>query len=112
MNIIVLLAIMQVILFFYTQYNTLIRVHIHVNTYITYLSEKKGDKHMNGIIEKEAVITQGEYVTATTHAEEFHLTPGQQYKVLGYNGDILVKNDLGKEEYYSLEYFEEYQEMY
>lgn len=45
---------------------------------------------MNGIIEKEAVITQGEYVTATTHAEEFHLTPGQQYKVLGYNGDILV----------------------
>ena len=67
---------------------------------------------MNGIIEKEAVITQSEYVTATTHAEEFHLTPGQQYKVLGYNGDILVKNDLDKEEYYSLEYFEEYQEMY
>lgn len=111
MNIIVLLAIMQVILFFFTL-NTTPHSSAYSYKHIYNIFQKKGDKHMNGIIEKEAVITQGEYVTATTHAEEFHLTPGQQYKVLGYNGDILVKNDLGKEEYYSLEYFEEYQEMY
>lgn len=85
MNITVLPVIMRVI-------QHLIRVHVYVNIYI--MSFRKEMNNMNRNVEKEIVITQGEYVTATTHAEEFHLTPGQQYKVLGYNGDILIKNDL------------------
>lgn len=67
---------------------------------------------MNGIMEKVPQITAGETVTATEHARQFNLTPGKKYTVLGYNGDIRVKNDLSIEDYYSLEYFEEYQDLY
>lgn len=68
---------------------------------------------MNGVIKNTvAVVKIGQPVTANKHAEDFNLTEGRKYTVLGYDGDILVKNDLGYEEFYSKEYFYEYQELY
>lgn len=68
---------------------------------------------MNGV-KKDivAVVEIGQPVTANKYAEDFNLTEGRQYTVLGYDGDILVKNDLGKEEFYSKDYFYEYQGLY
>lgn len=68
---------------------------------------------MNGVIKNTVVVVKtGQPVTANKHAEDFNLTEGRKYTVLGYDGDILVKNDLGNEEFYSKEYFYEYQELY
>lgn len=68
---------------------------------------------MNGVIKNTvAVVKIGQPVTANRHAEDFNLTEGRKYTVLGYDGDILVKNDLGYKEFYSKEYFYEYQELY
>lgn len=67
---------------------------------------------MNGVIKNVAVVKIGCPVTATKHAEEFNLTEGRKYTVLGFDGDILVENDLGKKEYYSMEYFDEFSELF
>lgn len=74
---------------------------------------RKERKTMNGVIKDIVVVVKiGQPVTANKHAEDFNLTEGRKYTVLGYDGDILVKNDLGNEEFYSKEYFYEYQELY
>lgn len=63
---------------------------------------------MNGVINK-VVVNLGEPVTATTFAEEFNLTADKEYKVLGYDGEcLLIRNDVGAEEWYSIDYFREY----
>lgn len=67
---------------------------------------------MNGVIKNITVIKVGHPVTANEQAEQFNLTNGHKYIVLGYDGDILVKNDLGNKEYYSKEYFVEFQDLY
>ena len=67
---------------------------------------------MNGVVKNIAVIKTGLPVTANERAEQFNLTKGQKYTVLGYDGDILIKNDLGNEEYYSKEYFDEFYDLY
>lgn len=68
---------------------------------------------MNCVKKDTVVVVEiGQPVTANERAEEFNLTEGRQYTVLGYDGDILVKNDLGNEEFYSKEYFYEYQGLY
>lgn len=67
---------------------------------------------MNGVIKNITVIKVGHPVTANEQAEQFNLTNGRKYIVLGYDGDILVKNDLGNKEYYSKEYFVEFQDLY
>lgn len=68
---------------------------------------------MNGVKKETVVVVKiGQPVTANERAEDFNLTEGRQYTVLGYDGDILVKNDLGKEEFYSKDYFYEYQGLY
>ena len=68
---------------------------------------------MNGVKKDTVVVVEiGQPVTANERAEDFNLTEGRQYTVLGYDGDILVKNDLGKEEFYSKDYFYEYQGLY
>lgn len=68
---------------------------------------------MNGVKKETIVVVEiGHPVTANERAEDFNLTEGRQYTVLGYDGDILVKNDLGKEEFYSKDYFYEYQGLY
>ena len=57
-------------------------------------------------VTKTEVIELQEYEEANEHAEDFNLTAGQKYKVLGFDRDcIKVKNDLGNEEWYSLDYF-------
>lgn len=67
---------------------------------------------MNGVI-KTAVVYLGEPVTATPFAEEFNLTADNEYKVLGYDGEcLLIKNDVGAEEWYSMDYFREYAERF
>jgi len=44
------------------------------------------------------LVSIGEYIQATEGGEEFNLTPGRKYKLLGFDGDcIKVKNDLGIE---------------
>lgn len=53
------------------------------------------------------VVKIEEYAEANKFAEDFNLTVGKKYKVLEFDGDcIKVKNDLGIEEWYSLDYFE------
>jgi hypothetical protein len=57
-------------------------------------------------IEEIENITLEEYEEANEHAEDFNLTAGKEYKVLGFDGDcIKVKNDLGIEDWYSIDYF-------
>lgn len=52
------------------------------------------------------IIAIEEYAEANKTAEDFNLTVGKKYKVLGFDGAyIKIKNDLGNEEWYSLEYF-------
>ena len=67
---------------------------------------------MNGVVKNITVIKTGLPVTANERAEQFNLTKGRKYTVLGYDGDILIKNDLGNEEYYSKEYFDEFYDLY
>lgn len=67
---------------------------------------------MNGVVNNIAVIKTGLPVTANERAEQFNLTKGRKYTVLRYDGDILIKNDLGNEEYYSKEYFDEFYDLY
>lgn len=48
----------------------------------------------------------GDMIVANAYGEEFKLTCGKEYELLGYDGDcIMVKNDLGNREYYSVDYF-------
>ena len=59
-----------------------------------------------GNVKKDVKIE--EYAEANEFAQEFNLTAGKKYKVLEFNGDcIKVENDLGNEEWYSLDYFYE-----
>lgn len=53
------------------------------------------------------LVAIGELVEANEHGEEFGLTSRKKYKMLDYSYDdcILVKNDAGKEEWYSVDYF-------
>lgn len=68
---------------------------------------------MNGVVKNIAIVRTGLPVTANKRGEQFNLTEGRKYIVLGYDGEcILIENDLGKEDFYSKEYFDEYQELY
>ena len=69
---------------------------------------------MNGVIKNNiAVIRTGCPVTANKRGEQLNLTENRKYTVLGYDGEcILLENDLGKEDFYSKEYFNEYEGLY
>ncbi len=68
---------------------------------------------MNGVVKNIAIIKIGLPVTSNKRGEQFNLTEGKKYTVLGYDGEcIYIENDLGNEEPYSKEYFEEYQDLY
>ena len=51
---------------------------------------------MNGVIKNITVCRIGLPVTANKRGEQFNLTEGRKYTVLGFDGDILIENDLGK----------------
>ena len=53
---------------------------------------------MNGVIKNITVCRIGLPVTANKRGEQFNLTEGRKYTVLGFDGDILIENDLGKKE--------------
>ena len=67
---------------------------------------------MNGVVKNIVVVRIGLPVTANGRGEQFNLTKGRKYTILGYDGCILVENDLGNKEYYSKEYFDEFDELY
>lgn len=69
---------------------------------------------MNCVMHKNIVnIEIGEPVTSNNRGEQFNLTDGKQYLVTGFDGDcIKIKNDIDKEEWYSLEYFCEFEELF
>ena len=75
-------------------------------------NDLKEEQSMNGVIKNITVCRIGLPVTANKRGEQFNLTEGRKYTVLGFDGDILIENDLGKKEFYSKEYFEEYEELY
>lgn len=68
---------------------------------------------MNCVIHNVANVEIGKPVTSNNRGEQFNLTDGKQYLVTGFDGDcIKIKNDIGKEEWYSLEYFYEFEELF
>lgn len=69
---------------------------------------------MNCVIHKNvANVEIGKPVTSNNRGEQFNLTDGKQYLVTGFDGDcIKIKNDVDKEEWYSLEYFCEFEELF
>ena len=70
-------------------------------------------ENMNCVIHNVANIHIGKPVTSNNRGEHFNLTDGEQYVVIGFDGDcIKIKNDIGKEELYSLEYFYEFEELF
>lgn len=75
------------------------------------VSNGKG-KYMNGVV-KEIVVTLGEPVTANSYGEEYDLTPDKKYIVKKYDGDcIMVQNNKGEDEWYSLDYFREFYDRF
>lgn len=63
----------------------------------------------NGVTDEKVLhIKIGQPVTANTHGEQFNLTCGKKYNVVGYNGCVIIKNDIGDIEEYSLDYFDEF----
>lgn len=70
-------------------------------------------ENMNYVIHNVANVCIGKPVTSNNRGEQFNLTDGKQYIVIGFDGDcIKIKNDIGKEEWYSLEYFYEFEELF
>ena len=69
---------------------------------------------MNCVMHKNIVnIEIGKPVTSNNRGEQFNLTDGKQYLVTGFDGHcIRIKNDIDKEEWYSLEYFCEFEELF
>lgn len=52
------------------------------------------------------LVNIGDDIEANEQGEEFNLTSGKKYKLLGYDGEcVKIKNDLGIEDYYSVDYF-------
>ena len=82
------------------------------NSIISFVTKR--DTKRNYVEEgKIAHVAIGEIVTATQFAADFDLTEDKEYKVLDYDGDcILIKDDLGVENWYSLEYFKEFSGLY
>lgn len=67
---------------------------------------------MNGIT-KQVMVTFGEPVTANAFAEAYNLTSDKEYIVKGYDGDcIMIQNDIGEDEWYSLDYFREFDDRF
>lgn len=57
-------------------------------------------------IEFMELVNIGDIIVANAPGEEFNLTCGKEYELLEYDRDcIMVKNDLGNIEYYSVDYF-------
>lgn len=57
-------------------------------------------------IEFMELVNIGDMIVANAHGEEFNLTCDKKYELLKYDGDcIMVENDLGNREYYSVDYF-------
>jgi hypothetical protein len=52
-------------------------------------------------------IDEGDIVIGRCNGEEFHITEGKLYKVLDTNciDCILIENDIGETDMYSVEYF-------
>lgn len=68
---------------------------------------------MNCVIHNVANVHIGKTVTSNNRGEQFNLTDEKQYVVIGFDGDcIKIKNDVDKEEWYSLEYFCEFEELF
>ena len=82
------------------------------DTVISFVTER--DTKRNYVEEgKIAHIAIGELVTATQFAADFNLTREKEYEVLDYDGDcILIRDDLGVEGWYALEYFREFSGLY
>ena len=87
---------------------------IRIEMKILFLSLDCEVKIMNCVMHKNIVnIEIGKPVTSNNRVEQFNLTDGKQYLVTGFDGDcIKIKNDIDKEEWYSLEYFCEFEEMF
>ena len=57
-------------------------------------------------IEYMDLVSIGDLIIANEAGSEFNLTRGKEYKLLDYIGScILVKDDMGDEEWYSVDYF-------
>ena len=69
---------------------------------------------MNCVMHKNIVNNEiWKPVTSNNRGEQFNLTDGKQYLVTGFDGDcIKIKNDIDKEEWYSIEYFCEIEELF
>lgn len=52
-------------------------------------------------------IDKGDKVRGRCNGEEFYITEGKSYEVLDTNGIdcVLVENDIGEKDFYSVEYF-------
>ena len=62
-------------------------------------NDLKEEQSMNGVIKNITVCRIGLPVTANKRGEQFNLTEGRKYTVLGFDGDILIENDLGKKSF-------------
>ena len=69
---------------------------------------------MNCVMHKNIVnIEIGKPVTSNNRGEQFNLTDGKPYLVTGFDGHcIRIKNDIDKGEWYPLEYFCEFEELF
>lgn len=52
-------------------------------------------------------VDEGDIVRGKCNGEEFSITEGKSYEVLDTNGIdcVLIKNDIGENDFYSVEYF-------
>lgn len=53
------------------------------------------------------LVSIGDMIICNSDGAQFNLTEGKEYKLLGYGGGLVkVKNDLGIEDWYSVDYFD------
>lgn len=64
----------------------------------------------NPKLSEQQFVGKGDMVFATNSSEEFHLTPGKEYEIeeVTMDGYLLVKNDKGEVDEYSVEYFKKH----
>lgn len=61
-------------------------------------------------LSEQIFIGKGDMVFAKHGAEEFGFTVGQEYEVQGVDqfGDLVMKNDKGEQDSYTVEYFQKH----
>lgn len=64
----------------------------------------------NPKLSEQQFVGEGDVVFATNSADEFNLTPGKEYEIQGVtmDGYLLVENDKGEVDAYSVEYFKKH----